>query len=234
MAQASLALSSQHPERIHPAVWRASQLARAAGATTSTGFPALDHELPGQGWPLGTLIEFLPTQSGIGELSLLQPALASQSCKRSIFLVNPPYPPHFHCWFNWNLEAHRLRWITPQSSGDTLWATEQILRHNACATLLCWAGPLRAASLRRLHLAARQSEVLFFMMRPASVANQASAAPLRLCLQPSFLGVDVHIIKRRGPPCEQIISLPLFPPALTRATQFSQYARLDQPLPAHA
>ncbi len=234
MTHPLLSTALRHPERIHPALWRGSQLARPLHATSSTGFPALDQALPGQGWPLGALIELMPSHPGIGELSLLRPALASLPGRRSIFLLGPPYPPHFHCWLNWELEQHCLHWVAPQSPGDLLWAAEQILRHNACAALLCWAGPLRAGSLRRLHLAARQSESLFFMMRPPSAASQASAAPLRLLLQPRPEGMAIHIVKRRGPACEQGIDLTLHPSLSPRTTPLSDHVALDQPLSAHA
>lgn len=69
-------------------VWPADQLAdspavAAAGGTAqartvcATGFAALDAELPGQGWPLGQLVELLHTGAGGDGLvwSLLLPAL---------------------------------------------------------------------------------------------------------------------------------------------------------------
>jgi protein ImuA len=54
------------PEEIHPAIWRASQLARGDGRSIATGYASLSAELPGGGWPLGALIELLPQHSGIG------------------------------------------------------------------------------------------------------------------------------------------------------------------------
>jgi len=42
-------------------------------------FRDLDAELPGGGWPQGQLIELLHDDPGIGELSLLAPALAAQT-----------------------------------------------------------------------------------------------------------------------------------------------------------
>src|SRR3546814_13650453 len=77
------------PQRIHPALWRASQLARMPGRCADTAFPALSAQLPGGGWPLGNLIELLIQQQGIGEMQLLRPALSDLS-SRSIFLVHPP------------------------------------------------------------------------------------------------------------------------------------------------
>ncbi|AEC19753.1 hypothetical protein PT7_1213 [Pusillimonas sp. T7-7] len=199
MAATTRPSSLRHPERIHPALWRATQFSRARCNSISSGFDQLNKELPDQGWPLGSLIEILPTQPGIGEISLLSPALAQLDSNRSIALINPPYQPYFHCWRNWQLQQHRLLWIKPQTCTDTLWATEQALRHNACAAVICWASHIRLPALRRLHLAAQQTDTLLFLLRPQAAGQQASAAPLRLLLQPKAQGLEVFIIKRRGP-----------------------------------
>jgi hypothetical protein len=55
-----------------------------------TGYAALSAELLDAGRPVGALIELL-SQSGIGELRLLQPALASLG-KRPVGLIKPPHP----------------------------------------------------------------------------------------------------------------------------------------------
>src|SRR3546814_15414822 len=115
----------QPPEHIHPALWRGGQIARPHRAVIPTGFADLDRELPGQGWPLGSLIELLPSQPGIGEIRLLQPALASLGSERSVALVRPPYEPYFHCWVDWRLQTRRLLWINPQTTGDSLWSAQQ-------------------------------------------------------------------------------------------------------------
>ena len=62
---------------LHPSLWRASQIGGAAQRTTASGFAALDAQLPGGGWPHGTLTELLLAQAGVGELRLLAPALAA-------------------------------------------------------------------------------------------------------------------------------------------------------------
>jgi protein ImuA len=227
----SIALS--HPERIHPALWRGSQLALARTHTVPTGFGQLDQELPGQGWPLSTLIELILGPAGIGEMNLLHPALAQLDPERSIALVHPPYTPYFHCWANWRLDAHRLLWINTQTLGDTLWAAEQTLKHNACAALLCWVPGVRSAALHRLHLIARQSDTLFILLRPQTAAQQPSTAPLRLSLRPISEGLEISIIKRRGPRCNSPVAIPLYP-AHAPITAPATHASLDQPLPAHA
>jgi protein ImuA len=52
------------PEDLHPSLWRASQLAHAHARCVDTGHPALSKQLPGGGWPTGTLIDLLPQQPG--------------------------------------------------------------------------------------------------------------------------------------------------------------------------
>ena len=188
----------RHPERIHPALWRATQLALPSRPTVPTGFPALDHALPGQGWPVGQLIELLIDRPGCGELQLFRHALAKQWPERSIALVQPPHPPCIQAWVSWQLAAKRLFWVQAASEPDALWATEQILRFNVCAAVFCWAQFLRPASLRRLHLLAQQSDSLCIVLRPTSVRTQASTAVLRVVLQPYRQGVQLHIIKRQG------------------------------------
>jgi cell division inhibitor SulA/protein ImuA len=59
----------------NPAIWRGSDLPPPVGAVLPSGFAALDAELPGGGWPQGSLVEILADGQGIGELSLLLPAL---------------------------------------------------------------------------------------------------------------------------------------------------------------
>ncbi len=64
------------PEELHPSLWLASQLARAGTRCVDTGHPVLSKQLPGGGWPTGTLVDLLLQQPGIGEMRLLRPALA--------------------------------------------------------------------------------------------------------------------------------------------------------------
>lgn len=189
----------QHPERIHPSLWRAAQLARPSQAIAPTGYPQLDACLPGGGWPVGTLIEILPAQAGMGELQLLKPALSRREPGRSLVLLNPPYMPSVFCLNQWFSSKYRVVWIRSINPDNTLWAAEKILQHDACTALLCWISEARAAALRRLQLAARQTSALFFGLRPVSAATQASAAPLRLSLKPSVSGLTISVLKRRGP-----------------------------------
>src|SRR2546422_6639099 len=78
-----------------PDIWRGQALSRAGAPTLPCGFPELEAELPGRGWPAGALTEILPAHEGIGELRLLGPALAGLS-KRGLRLVwiAPPHLPY--------------------------------------------------------------------------------------------------------------------------------------------
>ncbi|HEU0231517.1 MAG TPA: translesion DNA synthesis-associated protein ImuA [Burkholderiaceae bacterium] len=212
-----------HPERIHPALWRAASLHAPRQDTVPTGFARLDHELPGLGWPLGSLVELVCDQPGIGEINLLRPAL-TRLAQRRIALVRPPGEPCTHCCTNWRLDWRRLLWITPRSANDALWAAEQILRHDSQAILLCWVDRTPSSALRRLHLAARGGTALFFLLRPETALRQPSVAPLRLRLRPAMQGLEISIIKRQGPLCDHPVSIPLHPHA-----HDADHAPLDLP-----
>jgi len=49
------------PEALHPSLWRASQLAHADTRCIDTGHATLSGQLPGGGWPGGTLVDLLLT-----------------------------------------------------------------------------------------------------------------------------------------------------------------------------
>src|SRR5258706_11413266 len=78
-----------------PDIWRGGALTRAGFPTVPTGFPELDAQLPGCGWPVGALTEIIPAHEGIGELRFLGPALSTLS-RRGLRLawIAPPHPPH--------------------------------------------------------------------------------------------------------------------------------------------
>ncbi|WP_426110057.1 translesion DNA synthesis-associated protein ImuA [Massilia sp. PWRC2] len=213
------------PESLHPSLWFASQLARASSRCIDTGHPALSAQLPGGGWPSGTLIDLMLQQPGIGELRLLRPALL-QAARRRIVLLQPPHPPQALALAALGLPPSQLIWIRSARSSDALWAAEQVLRSGSCGAVLFWQSHARGDTLRRLHLAAQSGETLFFMLRPLAAAQDSSPAPLRLALRPAAGGVNIEFVKRRGPLREAPLFLPLTPSLLQR------HATLDRPLPA--
>ncbi|MDR5765892.1 MULTISPECIES: translesion DNA synthesis-associated protein ImuA [unclassified Caballeronia] len=188
----------KHIEDIHPSLWRGSQLARAYGKTIDTGYAELSAELPGGGWPVGSLVELLVQQPGVGEVRLLRPALVSVS-KRPLVLLQPPHVPNALALAYLGLPADKFMRLHAPKTADALWSAERILSAGTCGTLLFWQQHIRQESLRRLHLAAQSTETLLVLIRPLASAQDASPATLRLAVRPADGGVDVNIVKRRGP-----------------------------------
>lgn len=219
------------PESLHPALWRASQLARGQQRCIDTGHAALSVQLPGGGWPLGTLTELLLQQPGIGEIRLLRPALVqvAQAEQRPVVLLAPPQIPQGLALAALGLPPAQMVWIrNTGKSGDALWAAEQVLRSGCCGALLLWQQQIRHENLRRLHLAAQSGDTLFCLMRPLAAAQDASPAPLRLAMRSAPGGVSVQFVKRRGPQRDAPLFLPLPPSLLQR------HASMDRPMPAPA
>jgi protein ImuA len=205
------ALRLQNPQRIHPLLWRANSLARTARPGLPTGFAQLDTLLPGGGWPLGSLIEVLSVQPGTTELALLRPSLSLLQSNQPIALVNPPLQPYIQCFHNWQLGGHRWLWVKPACVTDALWAAEQLLKHNVCAALVCWAHPASSMAVRRLQLAAQRSSTLCLLARPHTVKQTPSAAHLRLLATPCPQGMHVQVLKRAGALCNTVLTLELYP-----------------------
>ena len=216
------------PERIHPALWRASQIAHSPGLYANTGYPEIAAQLPGGGWPLGNLIEVMTPRAGIGEMQLFKSALCGQKAsqpphcvsaeggdntcpdQRPIVLIQPPYAPQACAWAQWGIAPSRLLWLSPKNIADALWAAEHILNSGAFAALILWQNALRDGALRRLQLSAQKGDTLFVLVRALSAARQSSPAPLRLALHPVPTGLHVHIVKRRGSVAEQPIHISLY------------------------
>ncbi len=227
-------------ETLHPALWRAHQLARAGAVVLPSGFDALDLQLPGGGWPTGALTELLLPQPGVGELRLLAPLLAAlHRAQRSVVWFDPPAMPCAAGLAELGLDMRRLVVVQgedsssaampgqaratggasaqtrsrPLPAADTLWALEQALKSGHLGAVLAWLpARLPAEVLRRLQLAAQAHEGVALLLRHSSVGAKPSPAPLRLAL--SCAGPDrlrVTVLKRRGPPALQPLLLHLTP-----------------------
>ena len=207
-----------------PDVWRGDCFPVASLLVLPSGFAALDVELPGGGWPRGALTEVLVDGAGLGEISLLLPALRT-ICGNDgkgdeggwSLLVAPPHPPHAPAWVAAGVDLSRLMGVTPaagnRAAGDALWAMEQALASAAPRAVLGWSASADARAVRRLQVAAGGSGVLAFLLRPLRAAAESSAAPLRLRLSAAPQGrLGVELIKRRGPPLAQPLWLALARP----------------------
>lgn len=195
-------------------VWRADALACASGDAVATGHPALDAQLPGGGWPVGAVCEILQAPGEHGEWRLLLPALVAQAaCGRAatgpVVLVGAPQVPFGPGLAAQGLAVHRLLWVNVAEQAPRLWASEQALRCTEVAAVLVWLPQVRAEQLRRLQIAASAHAKLLFVMRPALAQTESSPAVLRLLVTGASPGaasgdaLQVHILKRRGPPLAQ-------------------------------
>ena len=195
------------PSRL-PHVWRVRDLA-SQEAVAPTGHATLDAQLPGGGWPVGSMVEVLQERCGPHVWQLLLPALAQAIRKQAgpVVLVNAPFEPFGPSLAAQGLPGERLLCVHADKPAARLWAAEQVLRCAEVAAVLAWLPQARSAELRRLHMAAQQHERLLFVFRGLNARGDASPARLRLLAE----GVDcleLHIFKRRGPPLETPLALP--------------------------
>jgi protein ImuA len=195
-----------------PHVWRGRELAQAQERTLSTGHAALDAELPGQGWPVGCLVEILQEQPQQHVWQLLAPAL--RSCgQEPVVLVEPPSEPFGPALRARGVPAQRLLWVQAPQPASRLWATEQALRCADVSAVLAWLPRARSEELRRLHLCAQQHDRFLVVFRGVEASGHSSPARLRLLVAGSEQ-LEVRILKRRGPPLLQPLLLPALPARL--------------------
>ena len=201
----------------HPKVWRGDALAQAPVPGLASGFAALDAALPERGWPRGGLTELLAADSGIGELSLLMPALARLSTDELAWLicVAPPHTLYGPALAEAGVAVSRLL-ITSTQGRDTAWACERALETDGVGAVLAWLPEATPAQLRRLHLAAEAAQTALFAFRPVACATQPSPAPLRLVLSAEGERLQVRLLKRRGAPCLHPLLLDVHRPAPLR------------------
>ncbi len=217
-----------------PDVWRGDRLASSAIPAVSSGFAQLDDELPGGGWPRGTLTEILSDSVGLGECSLLMPALSQMSEEGTwSILVAPPHLLHGPAWVSRGIDLARLAVVSPKRQRDALWAAEQALASGALGTVVCWTTHTDARQVRRLQVAVAGSNTLAFLFRPVRENAESSAATLRLLLSAGSNGtLGVNLFKRRGPPCTRTLYLDVSRPAKWREKHESTVARTPPALPA--
>lgn len=205
------------PPAIEAAVWRGDELGRTACKVRSTGWPELDAELPGGGWPQQSITEVLAAQPSVLEWRLLASALRPVvACGGQVVVVGPPRHPHLPGLLHEGLDERQLVWIQAELPAERLWVTEQLIKSNAAGAVVAWLTHARQEQLRRLQLCAQSCEGLVFLCRPEAARHEASAAPLRVH---ASVGLDwelkVNVLKRRGPVHEGTLVLPSVPGGLS-------------------
>src|SRR3989442_14536329 len=148
-----------------PDIWRGDSLSRAGTPAVPSGFPELDAELPGGGWPAGALTEVLPAHEGIGELRLLDPALAALS-NRGLRLawISPPHLPYAPALAAAGIDIAMLVVVRTTSPIENLWAAAQALVSNPCGAGLAWPPRGEAAGAGRLPIAAAGGRAPAFLV----------------------------------------------------------------------
>jgi len=181
----------------HPGIWRRAAPLRQRALPS--GFAVLDDALPGGGWPCGALSEILFEFDGVGELSLLMPALAELTQRRQrVVFVAPPYIPYAPALTDCGLDLRYVVQIDADASKGA-WSAEQCLRSGSCGAVLSWLDQADYTQLRRLQLAAESGDALAFLFRPARAASKPSPAALRLQLRSDDAEqCEIDILKCRG------------------------------------
>lgn len=205
--------------KANPAIWRGhyhdtghdsgNEYADVKPSRLHTGFTALDKALPGGGWQTGTLTELLIEHEGIGEFSLLLPALRQLTQHHWVALIQPPYIPYAPALANAGIRLDHTLIVDTDNDDDTLWSAEQLLRTGLFSAVICWICKTHSRQQRRLQLAAETGQAWAVAYRPATAAKEHSPAALRLSLQmqpQNSLVIDV--LKSRGLQTQDIIIQP--------------------------
>jgi protein ImuA len=235
---------------IHADVWHAHALATSPLPVQRSGHAALDAHLPGGGWPVGALTEILQPQGVHSEWRLLLPALA-RCGQGAVLLVGAPHLPFAPALAAQGLQPQRVLCVNASAAAARLWAAEQALRCAGVDAVLAWLPQARSDQLRRLQMAASEYNKLLFVMRPAAAQDDASPAVLRLHVQPQpsasalpasprrqaaplasqvpvWDGLQVGLLKRRGPPLPDPLHLQARTPRLQMQLAASQAYALDR------
>ena len=189
-----------------PRLWRGQDSPAPAPSRQASGFAALDAALPAGGWPESALVEVMFSADGIGELSLLLPALAALSTQdKPVLIVAPPYRVYAPAWQAAGLRLSQLH-LLEASPKDALWAMEQALRAGCCGAVLGWPMQADDNALRRLQVAAETGQTTGFVFRSMGALDNPSPAPLRLSLRGTASGPELRLLKCRGalPPARPI------------------------------
>jgi protein ImuA len=203
------------------AIWRGSESSASDRLGIASGFRQFDEKLGG--WPVGALVELIPQREGIGELSILLPALATLAAdERWIALVNPPYVVYAPAFAAAGIDLAKIIVVRARGTLDAVWSTEQALRSGACSAVLAWPGFLTEQAIRRLQLAAETGRALGIWFTACGALPRTSPVPYRLRLD-SYAGcTQVEILKRRGGGIthslllKNVVAMPEFPPPADR------------------
>ncbi len=154
--------------------------------TISSGCSVLDNALPGGGYSLGTIVEWVDDHQRGGErsaggfgngslyLALTAARYAMQESNKYVVVIDSEesfYPP---AALYMGLALDRIIVLRPPSYDDAMWAIDQSLRSSAVAAVVARLDKLSDLNARRFQLAAEQNGALGLFLRPASARSQPS------------------------------------------------------------
>lgn len=215
-----LASHGSGPLRLAPhvaeAVWRGDELGHQVVETSPSGWPVLDAELPGGGWPRRSVTEIFAAQPSVVEWRLLSPSLGQVvQAGGQVVVIGPPRHPHLPGLQYMGLSERQFIWVQTDAPAERLWTAEQLIKSNAAGAVIAWLPKVRPEQLRRLQVCALACDGLVFLCRPEAARHESSAAPLRVLAEagPDWY-LTLNILKRRGPSHHVPLSLPSVPGGL--------------------
>ena len=197
-------------------VWKGSELGSQVAETIPTGWPALDAQLPGGGWPCRSISEILAPQPAVIEWRLLGGAMRHVVANGGqLVLIGPPKHPHLPGLMHDGADARQLIWVQAETPAERLWVTEQMIKSDAAGVIVAWLPQARQEQIRRLQVCALACHAPVFLCRPEAARHESSAAPLRVHATYHLdWELKVEIFKRRGPALETELRLPSIPGGL--------------------
>ncbi|MGB7756443.1 MAG: translesion DNA synthesis-associated protein ImuA [Salinisphaera sp.] len=199
-------LTDNSPAAMLEARWQRFGVHRASRAavprTCSSGWPWLDDLLPGGGYPLAAVTEFLVESSGQGELSLLlaalKPRLDAHADSRLVF-VEPPYRLNAPALDGAGIDRSRVPVIRCRDTAERIWSIEQLAAAGGFVAFVLWDSNLDTSALRRLQLASEKAGGPVFVYRDLACAQHRSPAALRLAIRSGNGRQTIEVLKCRGP-----------------------------------
>jgi len=178
-------------------LWRARDSSADSVQALSSGWPRLDRELHGAGWPMASMTELLCREPVLA-WRLLQPALVRLSQQQRLLIwVGHSKQPYAPAWLSAGLNLSRCL-LLRAGDEEALWAAEQALRLAKGGAVILQTARVKPERLRRLQLAAQAGNSFAFLLRPLSVQRESTPACLRLSLMPASGGMRITLNKRRG------------------------------------
>lgn len=179
-----------------------------AARSISTGFASLDAKLQLGGWPLQGAVEVLSNDDNSECMSLFLPTMQTLSAeKRWQAFIGAPYTPYAPLIQAMGIPSEQILMVHPKTREELLWATEQAVRSTTCSVVFAWLGSAhyRYAELRKLQLAAADSDTLLFIFRSSDALSESTPVSLRVHIDAYR---EISVIKQRGGKSEVAIRLP--------------------------